>query len=87
MFTPTGETLAQIQARVLPGVTDDNVRIPLDASTASWASLSVRSGIPVGERWTVMAALENIADRNYRIHGSGTDTPGRSAYLSLRYQF
>ncbi len=87
VFAPTGETLAQIQARVMPGITDDNLRVPLYPSTAGWATVNIRSGIPVGERWMVMAAFENVADRNYRIHGSGVDSPGRSAYLSLRYQF
>ncbi len=87
VFTPTGETLAEIQARTLPGITDDNTRVTLYPTTAGWVTLNVRAGVPLGERWLVMAALENLADRNYRIHGSGVDAPGRSAYLSLRWQF
>jgi len=82
-FLPTGETLRQIQDRVMPGVAD-TVRLPLYTSTAGWASVSLRAGIPVGERWTVYAAVENLADRNYRLHGSGVDAPGRNAYLALR---
>ncbi|MCC6539857.1 MAG: TonB-dependent receptor [Bryobacterales bacterium] len=83
-FTPTGETLRQIQDRVLPGVAD-TVRVPLYTSTAGWVSLAVRAGVPLTERVTLHLALENLADRQYRLHGSGVDAPGRNAYLALRY--
>jgi len=94
-FRPTGETLTQIQDRVLPigatiqGVTivDNNTRVPLYLSTAGWTTLNIRAGIPIGERWQAVAALENLADRNYRLHGSGVDAPGRTAFLSLRFRF
>ena len=29
----------------------------------------------------------NLADRNYRIHGSGTDSPGFNTALGVRYIF
>lgn len=94
-FRPTGETLTQIQDRVLPlgstinGVTviDNNTRVPLYLSTAAWTTVHVRAGIPIGERWQAMAAMENLLDRNYRMHGSGVDAPGITAYLSLRFRF
>jgi outer membrane receptor protein involved in Fe transport len=95
VFRPTGESLAQIQNRVLPigsvingvPVIDDNTRVPLYLTTAGWVTVNVRSGLPLSERWQAMAALENILDRNYRFHGSGVDAPGITAYLSLRYRF
>lgn len=86
VFRPTGETLLQIQNRVLPGLAD-TVRVPLYGSTAGWATVAIRSGIPIGERWQAMGALENLLDRNYRMHGSGIDSPGFNAYLSLSYRF
>jgi hemoglobin/transferrin/lactoferrin receptor protein len=86
VFRPTGETLAQIQNRVLPGL-GDGVRVPLYGSTAGWAVLGVRMGQPVGERWQLMWAVENILDRNYRVHGSGMDAAGINAYLNLSYRF
>ncbi|MEX2262007.1 MAG: TonB-dependent receptor [Bryobacteraceae bacterium] len=95
VFRPTGETLLQIQDRVLPigsvihgtRVVDNDSRVPLYVSTAGWAAVSLRSGIPLSERWQAAAALENVLDRNYRFHGSGVDAPGINAYLSLTYRF
>ncbi|MBZ2183473.1 MAG: TonB-dependent receptor [Bryobacter sp.] len=86
VFRPTGETLLQIQNRVLPGV-GDTVRVPLYRSTAGWAALGVRMGLPVGEQWQLMGAVENVLDRNYRVHGSGMDAPGVNVYLNLSYRF
>lgn len=83
-FAPTGETLRQIQDRVLPGIAD-SVRVPLYTSTAGWFSTAVRAGIPLGERLTLQAALENLFDKQYRVHGSGIDSAGRNAYLAIRY--
>lgn len=82
-FTPTGETLRQIQDRLLPGVAD-SVRLPLYTATSGWLSLSFRSGLPLAEHWTLLAALENAFDRNFRFHGSGIDAPGRGAYVALQ---
>jgi len=86
VFRPTGETLLQIQNRVLPGV-GDTVRVPLYRSTVGWAALGVRVGLPVGEQWQLMGAVENGLDRNYRVHGSGMDAAGVNVYLNLSYRF
>jgi outer membrane receptor protein involved in Fe transport len=90
-----GETLAQIQNRVLPlgatvngvRVADDNSRVPLYLATAGWASFSLRGGLPLSESLDLLGAIENILDKNYRLHGSGVDAPGRNAYLRLRWRF
>jgi outer membrane receptor protein involved in Fe transport len=95
VFLPTGETLLQIQNRVLPlgtvvngvRVMDENTRVPMYGSTAGWASIAVRSGMPLGERWQLNVALENLLDRNYRYHGSGIDAPGVNAWVGIRYTF
>ena len=86
VFRPTGETLLQIQNRVLPGIAD-TTRVPVYRSTAGWATIALRSGMQLGERWQAMGAIENLLDRNYRSHGSGIDAPGFNAYLSLSYRF
>jgi outer membrane receptor protein involved in Fe transport len=95
VFRPTGETLLQIQDRVLPAgvvvngvrVVNDATRVPLYLSTAGWATANVRAGVPLGERWRLLLALENLADKQYRFHGSGVDAPGIGAYANLRFSF
>jgi outer membrane receptor protein involved in Fe transport len=82
----TAETLLQIQNRVLPGL-PDATRVTLFNNTPGWASVDFRAGLPLTETLTVEAALTNIADRNFRVHGSGIDSPGRSAHLQFRWRF
>ncbi len=82
----TGETLLQIQDRVLPGLASAT-RVTLFNSTPGWASVDFRAGLPLNEQVAIEAALTNLADRNYRVHGSGIDSPGRSASLQLRWRF
>ena len=77
-FTPTGETLRQIQDRVLPGVAD-SVRVALYESTAGWVDLRVAGGYKLTEALTLRAGVGNLAGRSYRVHGSGADAPGRGA--------
>lgn len=80
------ETLLAIQNRVLPGLAD-TVRVPLYLATPGWVTIDVRAGWPLTEQLSVETALTNIADRNYRVHGSGIDSPGRSAHVQLRWRF
>jgi hemoglobin/transferrin/lactoferrin receptor protein len=87
VFLPTGESLSQIQARVLPGVTSDTTRVPLYTSTAGWADFQIRGAYMIAERTTLFAGVYNLLDKSYRIHGSGTDAPGASAVLTLTYRF
>jgi hemoglobin/transferrin/lactoferrin receptor protein len=95
IFQPTGETLAQIQQRVLPlgavinGVliADNSSRAPLYLKTAGYATLNLRGHVRLSERAGLDWALMNLLDKNYRVHGSGMEAPGRNAYLSLRYTF
>jgi outer membrane receptor protein involved in Fe transport len=86
-FVATGETLAQIQDRVLPGMVSETARLPLYTSTAGWARFDILAGFRLGERTTVFAGVENLLDRNYRVHGSGIDGPGINASVRLRYSF
>ena len=80
----TGETLAQIQDRVVGTTT---ARVPLFTSTAGWLRLDLRGGRDFGEHWHLMTALENLLDRNYRVHGSGMDAAGVNAYVSLQFRW
>jgi hemoglobin/transferrin/lactoferrin receptor protein len=64
----------------------DTQRIP-PGGTPGWATINVRGGVYVSERLTVAAAVENIADKDYRIHGSGQNEAGTNFIASLEYRF
>jgi outer membrane receptor protein involved in Fe transport len=87
VFIPTGETLVQIQRRVLPVVASETARVPLYTRTAGWGALHMRTGFTIAEGTTVYGGLYNLLDKNYRIHGSGTDGPGINAFLAFTYRF
>ncbi|MBS1811538.1 MAG: TonB-dependent receptor [Acidobacteria bacterium] len=94
-FTTTGETLPQIQNRVLPigatingvRITDDNSRAPVFVKTAGYATLNVQGSIRLGENVNLNLAAMNLLDKNYRTHGSGMDAPGRNVFVRLRVLF
>jgi outer membrane receptor protein involved in Fe transport len=95
VFRPTGETLRQIQDRVLPlgasingvQIVNDASRVPLLIHNAGFVALDVRGGIPLSERWRMHFGVLNVTDRNYRVIGSGVDMNGRSAFVGLRAAF
>jgi hemoglobin/transferrin/lactoferrin receptor protein len=75
----TGETLAQIQDRVLGiGVAS----APLFTELAGFFTAGFRGGVRIG-RHELIADLENVTDENYRGISWGVDAPGRG--VSLRY--
>jgi hemoglobin/transferrin/lactoferrin receptor protein len=91
----TGETLAQVQDRILPvgatinGVTvvDNNTAIPLFTRLPSYALFNLRGGFNMGERSRVFIAFENIFDRFYRNPSWGIDGAGRNFTVQYRYKF
>ncbi len=95
VFTPTNETLLQIQNRLLPlgatingvKITDDNSRAPLYVKTAGYAVIHLRGSLRLSERLQLDWAAMNLLDKNYRVHGSGLDAPGRNVFARLRYAF
>jgi len=64
----------------------DTERIP-PGGTPGYATLNVRSGVDVSNSLTVSAAVENITDKDYRIHGSGQNEPGTNFIVSVDYRF
>jgi outer membrane receptor protein involved in Fe transport len=84
VLLPTGETLAQVQDRVL-GVGVSNG--PLFTKTPGFATLNFRGGYRMGEGHEFVGVFENVLDRNYRVHGSGVDSPGRNLQLTYILRF
>jgi len=95
VFGPTGETVAQIRDRVLPlgatingvPVVNDSTRVPLYPHTPGFLSVNLRAGFAIVRHLDVTVALMNALDRNYRVHGSGMDAPGRSLFATARVSF
>jgi outer membrane receptor protein involved in Fe transport len=79
----TGETLPEVQARVLGGAP----LLPLFTETPGFAVVGVRAGMRLGARVDVTLIGENLGDRNYRLHGSGVDEPGLNLVARLRARF
>ena len=59
--------------------------VPPDASLGppGYTALTLRGGWQVSQGLRLSAALENLFDADYRIHGSGVNEPGRNAVVSL----
>ena len=95
LFAATGETLLQIQNRVLPigstingvHINDDNSRAPVFLKTAGYATLNLRGSLRLAENVHLDLATMNLLNKNYRTHGSGLDAPGRNIFLRLRMSF
>lgn len=79
ILSATGETLAQIQDRVL-GVGVNSA--PLFPAIPGYGTFGVRTGFRLGPH-EVLVDFENLNDENYRGLSWGMDAPGRG--VSFRY--
>lgn len=90
-----GETLAQVQNRLLPigatinGVTvvDNNSNVPLFTAVAGYGLVGLRGAVRISERSEFLFDLENIGDKQYRGISWGIDGAGRGVTLRYRYKF
>ena len=80
----TGETLAQVQDRVLGGSVNSS---QLFTYLPSYALFNLRGSLRFGERSQVFIAFENIFDSFHRNPSWGIDGAGRSLLLQYRYKF
>jgi hemoglobin/transferrin/lactoferrin receptor protein len=79
----TGETLAQVQNRVL-GSADS---APLFPAIPGYGLISLRGGFRFNETHEVTVDFENLADKGHRLPGWGIDGPGRSVTMRYRLRF
>ncbi len=80
----TGETLAEVQLRVLGAGLEGN---PLFVETPGWFTLTLRGGFTFNADHELTVSLANLLDRNYRLHGSGFDGAGFNAVVGWRGRF
>jgi hemoglobin/transferrin/lactoferrin receptor protein len=64
----------------------DTQRIP-PGGTPGYVIFTLRSGITMTPNASLTLALENIADEDYRIHGSGVNEPGRQLVANFSCTF
>jgi hemoglobin/transferrin/lactoferrin receptor protein len=79
-------TIAAAQNELTTGDTRDTQRIP-PGGTPSYEVFSIRSGWQVNDNARLTFAIENITDEDYRVHGSGINSPGRNFVGGLELRF
>jgi outer membrane receptor protein involved in Fe transport len=82
---PTGETLAQVQTRVLGSPTAPPQ--PLFTYIPGYGLVNVRAGFSINERSEITLDFENITDHDYRGLSWGIEGPGRSVAARYRLRF
>jgi outer membrane receptor protein involved in Fe transport len=91
----TGETLAQVQDRLLTlGATINGVfianpdtNVPLFNRLPGYGLFNLRGGFNVSENSIFFIAFENIFDQSYRNPSWGVDGAGRSLTVQYRFKF
>ncbi len=83
VLLPTGETLAQVQARVLP----DGTTMSLFSAVPGYVVVGVRGAVRFATRHEVLVDFENLGDEGYRGISWGLDAPGRGVYLRYALRF
>lgn len=91
----TGETLAQVQNRLLPigasinGVTiiNNDTAVPLFTQVKGYGLLGVRGVYRFGQHSEIFVDFENLFDKSYRGISWGIDGGGRGLTMRYRYRF
>ena len=78
--------IADNQDRLSPRDASDTQRIP-PGGTPGYTVYTLRGGVEVAGGINLFAGIENITDRDYRIHGSGQNEPGTNAVLGVDIRF
>lgn len=91
----TGETLAQVQNRLLPlgatingvAIVDANSNVPMFTAVPGYGLVGLRGAVRFDERSEFLFDFENIGDKQYRGISWGIDGAGRGVTLRYRYKF
>ena len=95
ILMPTGETLTQVQNRVLPlgatingvFITNNDTAVPMFTAVPGYGVIGVRGSYKFDDRSELTFDFENIADKYYRGISWGIDGGGRGITLRYRYTF
>jgi outer membrane receptor protein involved in Fe transport len=52
--------------------------------TPGWMTANIMASWDINNDWRVTAQLENLFDKQYRVHGSGIDAVGQNLFLSVQ---
>ncbi|MDP1581094.1 MAG: TonB-dependent receptor [Candidatus Didemnitutus sp.] len=74
------------QDKLSPGDASDTQRIP-PGGTPGYTVWHARGGWKVSPTLSLTAAIENVTDQAYRIHGSGLNEPGRNVVVGVDFRF
>ncbi len=74
---------AEGQDRLSTRDASDTSRIP-PGGTPGYVVVHLRAGGRIGRRLEATVGVDNLNDEDYRIHGSGTNMPGRNLVLTLQ---
>lgn len=72
--------------RLSAGDRGDTQRIP-PGGTPGYTLATLRSGWRANDHLTLTAAIENLTDEAYRVHGSGVNNPGLNVVLGAQVRF
>ncbi len=72
--------------RLSPEDEADVQRVP-PGGTPGYTIYSIRSGFEPMPGLKLFASVENITDKNYRVHRSGQNEPGTSVILGADWRF
>ena len=79
-------TIAAKQDQLAPNDRLDTQRIP-PGGTPGYDVYHLRAGWRPCRNTSLTAAVENLANRDYRIHGSGVNEPGRNFIVTAEFRF
>lgn len=81
-------TMARHQEHLSPGDETDTQRIP-PGGTPGYTVYGIRFGIPAPKKdsYSFTIAVENLTNKDYRVHGSGQNEPGRSVIVGIDVRF
>jgi hemoglobin/transferrin/lactoferrin receptor protein len=75
-------TVAGEADRLSPSDENDTQRIP-PGGTPGYVVATIRGGLEIRDDLTLSAAVENVTDADYRIHGSGQNEPGTNFVIGI----